>query len=114
VVQVRDTLRYTAFLGAFAGVYVAVDEGLAALFGNKRCAQGVEGCRATGFHVDHVWWHLWMYLRLYGMQDLQVAGGGGRFGSWSHHPAHRVMLHVQLRLKIGTQEGHDSQLSMTV
>lgn len=36
--QVRDTLRYTAFLGAFAGVYVAVDEGLAAFFGNKRCA----------------------------------------------------------------------------
>ena len=38
-VQVRDTLRYTAFLGAFAGVYVAVDEGLAALFGNERCAE---------------------------------------------------------------------------
>jgi hypothetical protein len=42
MVQVQDTLRYTAFLGAFAGVYVAVDEGLAALFGNKRCACAVE------------------------------------------------------------------------
>jgi hypothetical protein len=42
MVQVKDTLRYTAFLGAFAGVYVAVDEGLAALFGNKRCARAVE------------------------------------------------------------------------
>lgn len=35
--QLSDTLRYTTFLGTFAGVYVAVDEGLAALFGNKRC-----------------------------------------------------------------------------
>jgi enoyl-CoA hydratase/carnithine racemase len=41
MLQVQDTLRYTAFLGAFAGVYVAVDEGLAALFGNKRCVDAV-------------------------------------------------------------------------
>ena len=33
----QDTLRYTGFLGAFAGVFVSVDEGLAALFGPERC-----------------------------------------------------------------------------
>ena len=32
----QDTLRYTGFLGAFAGVFVSVDEGLAALFGPER------------------------------------------------------------------------------
>ena len=34
--QLRDTMRYTSFLGAFAGIYVSVDEGIAALFGNRR------------------------------------------------------------------------------
>eukprot|EP00884_Botryococcus_braunii_P003174 jgi/Botrbrau1/12858/Bobra.0188s0001.1 len=34
----RDTLRYTAFLGSFAGVYVCVDEGIAAVLGKKRTA----------------------------------------------------------------------------
>ena len=33
----EDTARYTAFLGSLAGVYVSVDEGLAWLFGRKRC-----------------------------------------------------------------------------
>ena len=33
----QDTLRYTGFLGAFAGVFVSVDEGLAAVFGPERC-----------------------------------------------------------------------------
>ena len=33
---VADTRRYTTFLGAFAGVIVAVDEGIAALFGKQR------------------------------------------------------------------------------
>ncbi|CAL5223327.1 g5824 [Coccomyxa viridis] len=32
----KDTLRYTGFLGAFAGVFVSVDEGLAAVFGPER------------------------------------------------------------------------------
>ncbi|CAK0784870.1 hypothetical protein CVIRNUC_008075 [Coccomyxa viridis] len=32
----QDTLRYTGFLGAFAGVFVSVDEGLAAIFGAER------------------------------------------------------------------------------
>ena len=32
----QDTLRYTGFLGAFAGVFVSVDEGLAAMFGAER------------------------------------------------------------------------------
>mmetsp|Transcript_5717 Transcript_5717/g.16345 ORF Transcript_5717/g.16345 Transcript_5717/m.16345 type:complete len:591 (+) Transcript_5717:231-2003(+) len=36
--QWRDALRYTSFLGAFAGIYVSVDEGIAALFGNRRTA----------------------------------------------------------------------------
>lgn len=36
--QLRDTLRYTSFLGAFAGIYVSVEEGIAALFGNRRRA----------------------------------------------------------------------------
>lgn len=31
-----DTLRYTGFLGAFAGIFVTVDEGLAAIFGKER------------------------------------------------------------------------------
>lgn len=33
---VEDTLRYTAFLGALAGVYIGVDEGIAALVGKER------------------------------------------------------------------------------
>jgi hypothetical protein len=33
----KDTLRYTGFLGAFAGIFVTVDEGLAAVFGPERC-----------------------------------------------------------------------------
>ena len=32
----KQSCRYTSFLGAFAGVYVAVDEGIAAMFGNKK------------------------------------------------------------------------------
>lgn len=32
----RDTMGYTAFLGSLAGVYVAVDEGIAAVLGKKR------------------------------------------------------------------------------
>ena len=32
-----ETWRYTAFLGSFSGVYVAVDEGLSRLFGKERC-----------------------------------------------------------------------------
>ncbi len=31
-----DTRRYTTFLGAFSGVIVAVDEGIAAVFGKQR------------------------------------------------------------------------------
>ncbi|KAK9825197.1 hypothetical protein WJX81_006470 [Elliptochloris bilobata] len=34
--MLKESLRYTAFLGSFAGVYVAVDEGIAALFGKQR------------------------------------------------------------------------------
>jgi len=36
--QLEDVLRYTSFLGAFAGVFVAVDEALATCFGNKKWA----------------------------------------------------------------------------
>ena len=32
----QDTLRYTGFLGAFAGIFVTVDEGLAAIFRPER------------------------------------------------------------------------------
>ena len=39
----RETLRYTAFLGSFAGVFVAVDEGIASLFGKKRCCALILG-----------------------------------------------------------------------
>lgn len=35
--MIADTLRYTGFLGAFAGIFVSVDEGIAALFGKERC-----------------------------------------------------------------------------
>lgn len=34
--MLQDTLRYTGFLGAFAGIFVSVDEGLAAVFGAER------------------------------------------------------------------------------
>lgn len=34
--MLSDTLRYTGFLGAFAGLFVALDEGIAAVFGTKR------------------------------------------------------------------------------
>jgi len=36
--MLKESLRYTAFLGSFAGVYVAVDESIAALLGKRRCA----------------------------------------------------------------------------
>lgn len=36
-----DTLRYTAFLGSLAGIYIGVDEGIAGAFGKRRWA----GCR---------------------------------------------------------------------
>lgn len=34
-----DTLRYTAFLGALAGIYISVDEGIAAAVGKERWVQ---------------------------------------------------------------------------
>ena len=34
--KVEETGRYSAFLGALAGIFVAVDEGIAALWGKKR------------------------------------------------------------------------------
>lgn len=33
---IADTYKYTAFLGSLAGLYVAVDEALAAIFGKNR------------------------------------------------------------------------------
>lgn len=33
---VEDTLRYAAFLAALAGVYIGVDEGIAAVCGKER------------------------------------------------------------------------------
>ena len=33
---VKETLRYGLFLGLFAGTFVSVDEGIAAIWGNKR------------------------------------------------------------------------------
>jgi hypothetical protein len=33
-----DTLRYTAFLGSLAGIYIGVDEGIAGAFGKRRWA----------------------------------------------------------------------------
>eukprot|EP00878_Enallax_costatus_P025529 GHUV01027316.1.p1 GENE.GHUV01027316.1~~GHUV01027316.1.p1 ORF type:complete len:501 (+),score=122.52 GHUV01027316.1:63-1565(+) len=35
----EDTLRYTAFLGALAGIYIGVDEGIAATVGKERSAK---------------------------------------------------------------------------
>jgi hypothetical protein len=32
-----DTVRYTAFLAALAGIYIGVDEGIAAAVGKDRC-----------------------------------------------------------------------------
>jgi len=32
----KDTLRYTAFLGALAATYISVDEGIARAFGKQR------------------------------------------------------------------------------
>ena len=46
--MLKESLRYTAFLGSFAGVYVAVDEGIAALFGKRRCASVACGAASTG------------------------------------------------------------------
>jgi hypothetical protein len=34
--MLADTLRYTGFLGAFAGIFVSVDEAIAAIFGKER------------------------------------------------------------------------------
>jgi hypothetical protein len=33
---IEDTLRYTAFLASLAGVYIGVDEGIAALIGKEK------------------------------------------------------------------------------
>lgn len=38
----EETARYCAFLGSLGGVYVVVDEGIAALFGNERCSLTVK------------------------------------------------------------------------
>ena len=35
--RLRDTARWAAFLGSFAGVFVAFDEGIAHAFGKARC-----------------------------------------------------------------------------
>ena len=35
--QLRETLRYSMFLGTFAGVFVAMDEGIANTLGKQRC-----------------------------------------------------------------------------
>ena len=32
----RDTVRYAAFLATYSGTFVAVDEGIAAVFGKRR------------------------------------------------------------------------------
>lgn len=40
--KLHDTLRYTAFLGAFGGIFVSVDEGIAAAFGKRK--YGVYNC----------------------------------------------------------------------
>ena len=34
--KLRDTARYAAFLATYSGTFVAVDEGIAALFGKRR------------------------------------------------------------------------------
>lgn len=36
--KLKDTARYAAFLATFSGSFVAVDEGIAALFGKRRYA----------------------------------------------------------------------------
>lgn len=35
--KLQDAARYAAFLGTFGGSFVAVDEGIAAVFGKRRC-----------------------------------------------------------------------------
>ena len=35
--KLKDTARYAAFLATFSGSFVAVDEGIAAFFGKRRC-----------------------------------------------------------------------------
>lgn len=37
--KLQDTARYAAFLATYSGAFVAVDEGIAALFGKRRCAE---------------------------------------------------------------------------
>ncbi len=49
--QMRDTLRYTSFLGAFAGIYVSVEEGIAALFGNRRRATTLISSGLRHFYI---------------------------------------------------------------
>ena len=38
--RLRDTARWSAFLGSFAGVFVTFDEGIAHAFGKARCCCG--------------------------------------------------------------------------
>ena len=39
--KLQDTARYAAFLATYSGAFVAVDEGIAALFGKRRCAEAM-------------------------------------------------------------------------
>ena len=53
VAAVKDTLRYTAFIGALAATYIGVEEGISRVFGKERCA-GV-GLGASGAADVMLW-----------------------------------------------------------
>ena len=57
--KLQDTARYAAFLATYSGAFVAVDEGIAALFGKRRCAQArleseTQAAKHTVFSLRHV------------------------------------------------------------
>lgn len=50
--KLQDTARYAAFLATYSGAFVAVDEGIAALFGKRRYAQArIESEKFTATHT---------------------------------------------------------------
>ena len=55
VSKLQDTARYAAFLATYSGAFVAVDEGIAALCGKRRCTQASldsEEHVATHIHIQ--------------------------------------------------------------
>jgi len=90
--RLRDTARWSAFLGSFAGVFVTFDEGIAHAFGKARSATR-DARRHDDINnlialADTAMW----------LQDCKLACGSGRRGSRPHFAPDRVCFMAFARL----------------